>query len=120
MQLVDTKEQLERRVSDLKLLFEAVLNMYEHDRSASKGTMTVRRLFAFKHVGTDTNDQQRVQQAKLGCAPAQVLFERVVKVARKPGVDVPRKFDDYEVNVDATQVPAGVKLLDLPQDLDQL
>jgi len=113
-------EQTKFTDEDLKLLFEAVLNMYEHDRSASKGTMTVRKLFAFKHVGTDTDDQQRVSQAKLGCAPAQVLFESVVKVAKKAGIEAPRKFEDYEVTVDLSKVPAGVKLLDLTTDLGQL
>ena len=55
---------------DLKLLFDAVLNMYEHDRSASKGIMTVRSpIYVFKHVGTDTNAEQRQSQAMLGCAP---------------------------------------------------
>ena len=54
---------------DLKLLFEAVLNMFEHDRSASKGVMTVRAIYVFKHVGTDTNAEQRKAQAMLGCAP---------------------------------------------------
>lgn len=104
---------------DLKLLFESVLNMYEHDRSASKGTMTVRKLFAFKHVGTDTNAEQRVSQAMLGCAPAQVLFERVIKVEKMAGVDVPRKFDDYqEVKPDLSQVPAGVELLELHEAKD--
>lgn len=103
---------------DLKLLFESVLNMYEHDRSASKGTMTVRKLYAFKHVGTDTNAEQRVSQAMLGCAPAQVLFESVVQVKSK--VDVPRKFDDYDVTVNHAAVPAGVELLELPGDIDRL
>ena len=52
---------------DLKLLFEAVLNMYEHDRSASKGVMTVRApLYVFKHIGTDTDIEQRKSQAMLG------------------------------------------------------
>lgn len=105
---------------DLKLLFKAVLNMYEHDRSASKGTMTVRKLFAFKHVGTDSNDQQRINQAMLGCAPAQVLFESVIKVQRKPEVEAPRKFDDYVVTVDRSKVPEGVKLLELPEEMDQV
>ncbi|MBM4075443.1 MAG: type I-C CRISPR-associated protein Cas7/Csd2, partial [Planctomycetes bacterium] len=69
---------------DLQLLFEALLNMYEHDRSASKGTMTVRQpLYVFKHVGTDSVPDQRQRQAMLGCAPAQVLFEEVVKVELK-------------------------------------
>jgi CRISPR-associated protein Csd2 len=105
---------------DLKLLFEAVLNMYEHDRSASKGTMTVRELFVFKHVGTDTNLEQRKNQAKLGCAPAQVLFEQVVQVVPKDGVTIPRKFSDYNVQVNRNLVPPGVELLHLPEDLSKL
>ncbi len=106
---------------DLKLLFEAILNMYEHDRSASKGTMTVRQpVYVFKHVGTDTDAQQRQRQAMLGCAPAQVLFEQVISVSRKPGIDAARRFDDYQVTVDREQVPVGVELLELPRDFERL
>lgn len=98
---------------DLKLLFEAILNMYEHDRSASKGVMTVRApLFVFKHVGTDSDQKQRQAQAMLGCAPAQNLFD-LVRVAKKPDVDAPRRFDDYDVTVARDQVPAGVELLEM-------
>ena len=84
---------------DLKLFWEALLNMYEHDRSASKGLMSVREVFVFKHVGTDTNVEQRKQQAKLGCAPAHRLFD-LVKVAKKPGVEAPRRYADYDVRFD--------------------
>lgn len=105
--------------ADLRMLFEAILNMYEHDRSASKGTMTVRQpLFVFKHVGTDQDSEQRTRQAKLGCAPAQVLFEDVVKVEKT--VEIPRTFADYRVSVDRSRIPAGVELLELPGDLDKL
>jgi CRISPR-associated protein Csd2 len=106
---------------DLKLLFEAVLNMYEHDRSASKGVMTVRApIFVFKHVGTDTNPEQRAQQARLGCCPAQVLFEQVVSVKLSDGVEAPRAFSQYQVTVDEAKVPKGVELLRLPDDMDRL
>lgn len=106
---------------DLKLLFEALLNMFEHDRSASKGVMTVRApIYVFKHVGTDTNAEQRQQQAMLGCAPAQVLFEKVVTVRKKPGVVAPRSFADYDVHVATDSVPPGVELLRLPDDMDRL
>ncbi len=106
---------------DLKLLFEAILNMYEHDRSASKGVMTVREpIYVFKHVGTDTNPEQRQRQAMLGCAPAQVLFEQVVQVRRKDGVEVARSFADYEIIVHEDRVPEGVELLRLPQDMERL
>jgi CRISPR-associated protein Csd2 len=106
---------------DLKLLFEAVLNMYEHDRSASKGVMTVRApIYVFKHVGTDTDAQQRQAQAMLGCAPAQVLFEQVVSVKKKENVAAPRHFGDYGVVVARDLVPAGVELLELPHDMEKL
>ncbi len=106
---------------DLKLLFEAILNMYEHDRSASKGVMTVREpIYVFKHVGTDTDPEQRQRQAMLGCAPAQVLFEQVVQVRRKDGVEVARSFADYEIIVHEDRVPEGVELLRLPQDMERL
>jgi CRISPR-associated protein Csd2 len=106
---------------DLKLLFESLLNMYEHDRSASKGTMTVRQpIFIFKHVGTDSNGEQRVRQAMLGCAPAQVLFEDVIVVKLRDGIEAPRRFADYNVTVAREKVPQGVELLELPRDFDRL
>jgi len=111
---------------DLGLLFEAILNMYEHDRSASKGTMTVRRpVFVFKHVGTlDGSADQRRRQAMLGCCPAQVLFEQVVKV--EPDVEamkadattVPRRFGHYRVTANRDLVPKGVELIELGDDPD--
>jgi len=81
--------------TDLKLLFEAILNMYEHDRSSSKGVMTVHPeyTFVFKHVGTDTDQIQRVREAKLGCAPAHKLFDLVESRIRH--VMAPRSIKDY-------------------------
>ena len=114
---------------DLSLLFEAILAMYEHDRSASKGIMTVRApIFVLKHVGTDSNAEQRERQAMLGCCPAQVLFEDVVAVAANQtamaadGVSSPRKFAHYQVTVNEDAVPRGVELLRIGSgaDLDLL
>lgn len=106
---------------DLRLLFEAILAMFEHDRSASKGVMTVRApIYVFKHVGTDSNAEQRQSQAMLGCAPAQVLFEEVVTVKKRDGINAPRCFRDYEIRVAKEKVPSGVELLELPGDLAQL
>ena len=96
--------------ADLQALFEAILNMYEHDHSSSKGEMSVvSPLILFKHVGTDTDAAQRVRQAKLGCAPAHKLFE-LVHVQKKPGVQFPRQYRDYDAAVDASRLPAGVEL----------
>lgn len=96
--------------NDLNILWEAILNMYEHDRSASKGEMeVVSPLILFKHVGTDTDAAQRVRQAKLGCAPAHKLFE-LVHVARKPEVKYPRSYRDYIAAIELDKVPNGVEV----------
>ena len=55
--------------ADLDLLFEALVTMFEHDRSAARGEMATRKLIVFKHANA------------LGNAPAHELFERV-KVGR--------------------------------------
>lgn len=95
---------------DLEILFESILNMYEHDRSASKGEMeVVSPLILFKHVGTDSDMKQRRAQAKLGCAPAHRLFD-LVKVEKKPEVRAPRSYRDYRASVDLDHVPAGVEV----------
>ena len=93
---------------DLDLFFEAVLNMYEHDRSASKGLMSVRKLFIFKHVGTSSDPAQRPREAKLGCAPAHYLFD-LVEIKKKDGVITPRSFADYEIVLDTAKIPNGVE-----------
>jgi CRISPR-associated protein Csd2 len=99
--------------ADLALFWEAILNMYEHDRSASKGLMTVHRpLYVFRHDGTDTSTEQRSRQAMLGCAPAHALFD-AIEVQRRKGVEVPRAFSDYEVVVHKDRVPPGVSLIEL-------
>jgi CRISPR-associated protein Csd2 len=96
---------------DLSLLWEALLNMYEHDRSSSKGVMTVHRpLFVFQHEGTDSDPEQRRRQAMLGCAPAHDLFG-LIEVKKK--VEIPRSFADYDVVVHRDRVPPGVKLIEV-------
>lgn len=81
---------------DLELLWQALTQMFEHDRSAARGEMTTRGLYVFQH------------DSELGNAPAHVLFERI-KAERK--IDVPRSFADYDVTVDEAAMPAGVSLL---------
>lgn len=94
---------------DLGLLWESLLKMFEHDRSSSKGLISVREpIFVFKHVGTDSDLKQRARQAVLGCAPAHKLFD-LVDVRKKEGVESPRSFKDYEVTFKKDSVPAGVE-----------
>ncbi|WP_442772606.1 type I-C CRISPR-associated protein Cas7/Csd2 [Paenirhodobacter enshiensis] len=88
---------------DLALLFEALANMFEHDRSAARMEMNAQKLVVFRHDNA------------LGNAPAQSLFKRV-KVERIPEVKVPRSIDDYRITVDQENLPAGVSVL-FPCDL---
>ena len=95
---------------DLSLLWESLLKMYDHDRSASKGMMSVREpIFVFQHTGTDTNDVQRLQQAKLGCAPAHKLFD-LIRIEKKDGVGAPRSFNNYIISVALSKMPTGVRM----------
>lgn len=80
---------------DLNLLWTAILNMFENDRSAARGKMAVRELIVFKH------------DSELGCAPAHKLFD-LVRAERKDGVAVPRSYNDYTVTVEEAALPAGV------------
>lgn len=69
---------------DLELLWQALTQMFEHDRSAARGEMSTRGLYVFKH------------DSELGNAPAYALFDKLT-VKRKDGSAVPRSFDAYEV-----------------------
>ena len=80
---------------DLSLLWEAILNMFENDHSASRGKMAVRELIVFKH------------DSELGNAPAHKLFD-LVSAEKKEGVDYPRAYSDYKVTVSADRLPQGV------------
>jgi CRISPR-associated protein Csd2 len=80
---------------DLKLLWEAIINMFEHDHSAARGKMSVRELIVFKH------------DSALGNSPAYKLFETVT-VERIDRNAPARKYSDYSVNVDVPAVPEGV------------
>jgi len=98
---------------DLALFWEALLNMYDHDRSASKGMMSCRGLYIFKHTGTDSDLEQRKKQAMLGCAPAHKLLDlgSIIDIKKKESIDAPRKFADYELTVYEERLPAGVELI---------
>lgn len=78
---------------DLKLLWQSLAAMFEHDRSASRGLMTMCRLVVFKHA------------SELGNAPAHKLFD-LVQVKRKSLDRPPRSFSDYEFTIGTT--PPGV------------
>lgn len=116
-------------MADLKLLLESVINMFELDRSSSKGVMTVRLpIYVFKHVGNGADDAQRTRQAKLGCCPAQDLFEKAVSVSHastkmaEDNAVVPRKWNHYDVKSVPGMVCDGVELIEINSvaDLEKL
>lgn len=106
--------------TDLTNLLAALKGMWDHDRSASKGVMSCRGLYVFKHVGTDSDPVQRVRQAMLGCAPAQrmldfsshhrELADSIIDI-RKTISGSPRSFADYAVTVHRDRLPSGVELV---------
>ena len=79
-------------------MWEAIINMFEHDHSAARGKMAVRELIVFKH------------SKELGDCPAYKLFE-AVEVTRKDGILYPRKYQDYEVIVHEEQIPETVEVI---------
>ncbi|AEJ20056.1 type I-C CRISPR-associated protein Cas7/Csd2 [Gracilinema caldarium] len=83
---------------DLQLFWDALINMFEHDRSAARGKMATRKLFVFKH------------DSELGNAPAHVLFD-LITANKKNNSIVPRSFNDYQILVDETKVPEGITLI---------
>ena len=80
---------------DLALLWQAILNMFENDRSAARGKMCVQELIVFRH------------DSELGNAPAHKLFDSV-KVRRVNTDAAPRSYSDYVVEVDTASLPDGV------------
>jgi CRISPR-associated protein Csd2 len=81
---------------DLKLLWEALVNMFDHDHSAARGKMNARKLIVFKH------------ESALGNAPAHKLFDLVTVKRATEVAKPPRAFSDYEVVLNHAGVPAGV------------
>lgn len=98
---------------DLAFLWDALKNMFEHDRSAARGEMAARKLVAFEH------------SCALGKAPAHELFERVVIERAYDGSVIPvgdkrldncppaRRFTDYRVTINRDGLPDGVTIREL-------
>lgn len=86
---------------DLELVFQALAQMFEHDRSAARGEMSTRGLYVFKH------------DSELGNAPAHALFDRL-KVAPKEEGAVARSFDAYSVVFDGQGLSVGQSVQPAP------
>lgn len=83
---------------DLELLWKALVQMFDLDRSAARGLMATRKLIVFKH------------DSKLGNASANQLFD-TVKIVKKADVMYPRCYEDYEVTIDRSLIPDGVEVI---------
>jgi CRISPR-associated protein Csd2 len=83
---------------DLNLLWESLVNMFEHDHSASRGKLSAKKLIVFKH------------DSELGCCQSHILFDKV-KVEKIPKDLPPRSFRDYKVTIDKS-VPKGVEIIE--------
>ena len=85
---------------DLDLFFEALVNMFDVDRSAARGLMSAQKLIVFRH------------NSELGNTPANKLFD-LVQVKKKCTEMAPRSFSDYEVTIDYDNLPESVVVEDL-------
>jgi CRISPR-associated protein Csd2 len=83
---------------DLDLFWNALINMFDHDRSAARGRMAARKLYVFRH------------NSELGNAPAYKLFD-LITAERTLLTEPPRAFTDYRI--EAGSAPEGVSLLTL-------
>jgi CRISPR-associated protein Csd2 len=86
---------------DLTLLWAALCDMFEHDRSAARGLMSTQKLIVFKHASA------------LGSASAHALFDRV-KLTRKEKTRPARDFNDYQLEIDNNNLPAGITVIERP------
>ncbi|MGP1275290.1 MAG: type I-C CRISPR-associated protein Cas7/Csd2 [Caulobacterales bacterium] len=97
---------------DLELLWQALSNMFDHDRSAARGEMATRKLIVFRH------------ESALGNAQAQSLFDRVTTHRVFEGSRHPvghsathnwppaRQWSDYEILINRNGMPAGVEIIE--------
>lgn len=80
---------------DLKVFYDTLLYMFDHDRSATRGVMAPRGLYVFSH------------ETAFGNAPAHTLTNRIT-VSLLGDVSAPRSFSDYKIDVNDVSLPSGV------------
>lgn len=86
---------------DLELFMNALEGAFQFDQSAARpaGSMATRKIIGMHH------------DSELGNAPSHRLIEAVT-VTRREGVDVPRAFTDYVIDIDRSQFPDGVSVVE--------
>ena len=101
---------------DLEMLLSALMNMFDQDPAAARTGMHAQKLIVFKHIGTDKDEKQKNEQAKLGSAPAHKLFEMVnVELINKD--KPPRSFADYKkidfADIKSKSIALGVEAIEM-------
>lgn len=100
--------------NDLEIFFNALAQMFEHDRSSARGEMTVRGIYDFEHVGSqhENNKEQNKREARLGCYHAHKLFDGIQVVSNKTKEEIPESFSDYQIQCrwNEEPLPLGVVL----------
>ena|SRR5882724_2774929 len=93
-------EQAHFSDEDRDLLFSALENAFQFDKSAARpaGSMNARALFIFEH------------SSQLGNAPSHKLFDSV-HIDKKAGVEIIRSFRDYEISVAKKELAEGITLV---------
>lgn len=89
--------------ADLELYWQALSQMFEHDRSAARGEMATRGLYVFEH------------QTELGNAPAHTLFDRLVVAPRNGSSGPARTFAAFDVTFDGASLEVGERVAATPQ-----
>jgi len=84
---------------DVTLFWEALVNMFEHDRSAARGEMATRKLFIFKHASPLGNTQRFK------------LTDSII-VKRKDPSRPARAFSDYAIEIDDAALAEGVNRIE--------
>lgn len=85
---------------DLNILWKAIMNMFETDRSATRGKMSLRKLIVFRH------------SSEFGNAPAYKLFEKI-KVQKKDKEKIAHGYDDYEIIIEKENLPESIELIEM-------
>jgi len=96
--------------ADLDLLFEALGNMFEHDRSAARGEMTTRKLVVFRHAGALGNAHAHELFARVKCWRTHKGERHAIGDERTDNWPAARGFEDYALTVDCDGLPEGIEV----------
>lgn len=98
--------------SDLELLFDALGNMFEHDRSAARGEMASRKLVVFRHATALGNAHAHDLFARVKCWRTHKGERHAIGDERTDNWPAARSFEDYVLTVDRDGLPDGIEVIE--------